>query len=233
MPAVIDLLLRGGTVCDGTGAPPRTADVAIDGGRIVAVERTDLAARRVIDAAGLVVAPGFIDVQPHADAQVTWDGLCTPSCWHGVTTVVVGNCGFALAPCRAEDRERLLGMLEHVEGMPRESLRAGIRWAWESVADYLATLRTTSLGPNVGVLIGHSAVRLFTMGDAASERGARADEIARMQAIVRDGMAAGALGVATSRSPSHVGEGGRPVPSRLATRDELRALADAMAASGR
>jgi N-acyl-D-amino-acid deacylase len=233
MPAVIDLLLRGGTVCDGTGAPTRIADVAIDGGRIVAVERTDVAARRVIDAAGLVVAPGFIDVHTHYDAQVTWDGLCTPSCWHGVTTVVVGNCGFALAPCRAGDRERLLGILEHVEGMPRESLRAGIRWAWESVPEYLTGLRDASLGPNVGALIGHSALRLFVMGDAAGERGARDDEIGRMQEIVRAAMAAGALGFATSRSSSHVGDGGRPVPSRLATRAELRALASAMAESGR
>jgi N-acyl-D-aspartate/D-glutamate deacylase len=233
MPAVIDLLLRGGTVCDGTGSPARTADVAIDGGRIVALERTDVAARRVIDAAGLVVAPGFIDVHTHYDAQVTWDGLCTPSCWHGVTTVVVGNCGFALAPCRTRDRERLLGILEHVEGMPRESLRAGIRWGWESVPEYLAGLRGAFLGPNVGVLIGHSALRLFVMGDAADERAARDDEIVRMQAIVRESMAAGALGFATSRSPSHVGDGGRPVPSRLATRAELRALAGAMAGSGR
>jgi N-acyl-D-amino-acid deacylase len=233
MPAVIDLLLRGGTVCDGTGAPARIADVAIDGGRIVAVEHTDVAARRVIDATGLVVAPGFIDVHTHYDAQVTWDGLCTPSCWHGVTTVVVGNCGFALAPCRTRDRERLLGILEHVEGMPRASLRAGIRWGWESVPEYLAGLRGASLGPNVGVLIGHSAVRLFAMAEAADERGASEDEITRMQAIVREAMAAGALGFATSRSPSHVGDGGRPVPSRLATRAELRALAGAMAGSGR
>jgi N-acyl-D-aspartate/D-glutamate deacylase len=147
--------------------------------------------------------------------------------------VVVGNCGFALAPCRAADRERLLGILEHVEGMPRESLRAGIHWTWESVPEYLAGLRGASLGPNVGALIGHSALRLFAMGDAAGERGARDDEIARMQEVVRAAMAAGALGFATSRSSSHVGEGGRPVPSRFATRAELRALAGAMAESGR
>ena len=231
--AVIDLLLRGGVVCDGTGTPPRTTDVAIDGGRIVSLDRAAGPARRVIDVDGLVVAPGFIDVHTHYDAQVTWDGLCTPSSWHGVTTVVLGNCGFALAPCRADDRERLLGILEHVEGMPRESLRAGIRWSWESVPEYLDTLRATALGPNVAALIGHSALRLFVMGDAAGERAARDDEIARMQAIVREAMAAGALGFATSRSPSHVGEGGRPVPSRLATHAELRALAIAMAGSGR
>ena len=230
---MIDLLLRGGVVCDGTGTPPRTTDVAIDGGRIVSLDRAEGPARRVIDVDGLVVAPGFIDVHTHYDAQVTWDGLCTPSSWHGVTTVVLGNCGFALAPCRADDRERLLGILEHVEGMSRESLRAGIRWSWESVPGYLDALRATALGPNVAALIGHSALRLFVMGDAAGERAARDDEIARMQAIVGDAMAAGALGFATSRSPSHVGEGGRPVPSRLATHAELRALAIAMAGSGR
>src|SRR5215471_15458407 len=175
MPA--DLVLRGGTICDGSGAPAPTGDVAVADGRIVGVGRFDGSAHRVIDVGGLIVAPGFIDVHTHYDAQLTWDGLCTPSCWHGVTSVVVGNCGFALAPCRAGDRERLLGILEHVEGMPRESLRAGIRWAWESVPEYLAGLRDASLGPNVGALIGHSALRLFVMGDAAGERGARDDEI--------------------------------------------------------
>ena len=220
-------------MCDGTGTPARTADVAIDGRRIVALERYAGAAHRELDVTGLVVAPGFVDVHTHYDAQLLWDGLCTPSCWHGVTTVVVGNCGFALAPCRTSDRERLLRMLEHVEGMPFESLRAGVRWSWQSIPEYLDVLRATALGPNVGILVGHSAVRLFVMGDAASERAATDEEVASMQAIVREAMAAGALGLATSRSPGHVGEGGRPVPSRLASRAELSALAAAMASSGR
>jgi N-acyl-D-aspartate/D-glutamate deacylase len=229
---VIDLVVRDGRVCDGTGAPSRDADVAIDGGRIVAVGRVDAAARRSVHAAGLLVAPGFVDVHTHYDAQVTWDPLCTPSPWHGVTSVVVGNCGFALAPCRPDGRERLLRMLEHVEGMPLASLRAGVRWEWESVAEYLAMLRSRPLGPNVGVLLGHAALRAFVMGDDAYARAARPAEQETMAALVRDGMAAGALGLATSRSPAHVGEGGRPVPSRLATRDELRALVRAMAADG-
>jgi len=229
---MLDLLLRGGTVCDGTGTPARTADVAIADGRIVTVGRVPETARRVIDVAGLVVAPGFVDVHTHYDAQVTWDGLCTPSCWHGVTTVVLGNCGFALAPCRERDRDRLLRMLEHVEGMPLESLRAGVRWSWETVPEYVAMLRAAPLGPNVGVLAGHSALRVFVMGEAAYDRAATDDEIARMQAIVREAMAGGALGFATSCSAGHVGEGGRPVPSRLATRVELRALAGAMASGG-
>ena len=230
---MIDLVLRGGTVCDGTGAPPRTADVAIDGGQIMEVGRVTAQARRVLDVVGLVVAPGFVDVHTHYDAQITWDPLCTPSCWHGVTTVVLGNCGFSLAPCRSRDRDRLLRMLEHVEGMPLQSLRAGIRWSWESVPEYLDMLRATRLGLNVGALAGHSALRVFVMGEAAYDRPATDHEIARMQSLVREAMAAGALGFATSRSTGHVGEGGRPVPSRLATRDELRALAAAMATGGR
>src|SRR5262249_20750091 len=147
--AMLDLVLRGGTVCDGTGALGRTADVAIEDGRIVAVGRVAEAARAVVDVSGPVVAPGVVAVHQHYDAQIAWDGLCTPSCWHGVTTVVLGNCGFALAPCRAGDRDRLLRMLEYVEGMPLESLRAGVRWSWETVPDYLAMLRAAQLGPNV------------------------------------------------------------------------------------
>src|SRR5262245_1941120 len=230
---MLDLVMRGGTVCDGRGAPSRTADVAIEDGRIVAVGRVADAARRVVDVSGLVVAPGFVDVHTHYDAQITWDGLCTPSCWPRVTTVVLGTCGFAPAPCRAGDRDRLLRMLEYVEGMPLESLRAGVRWSWETVPDYLAMLRTAQLGPNVGVLAGHSALRVFVMGEAAYDRAATDDEIARMRALVGEALAAGALGFATSRSTGHVGEGGRPVPSRLATYDELRALAGAMAGGGR
>jgi N-acyl-D-aspartate/D-glutamate deacylase len=230
---MVDLVIRGGRLCDGSGAPARDADVAIDGGRIVAIGTVPSPGRHEIDAHGLLVAPGFVDVHTHYDAQVTWDPLLTPSCWHGVTTAVVGNCGFALAPCRPGEGDRLLRMLEHVEGMPLESLRAGVRFDWESVGDYVAVLRGRALGPNVGVLIGHSTLRAYVMGDDAYAREARPDEVASMAALVRDGMAAGALGLATSFSPAHVGDGGRPVPSRQAARTELDALADAMAESGR
>jgi N-acyl-D-aspartate/D-glutamate deacylase len=228
-----DLLLRGGTICDGSGVPAMTGDVAVADGRIVAVGRLDGRARRVVDVDGLIVAPGFIDVHTHYDAQITWDGLCTPSCWHGVTSVVVGNCGFALAPCRPTERDRVLRMLEHVEGMPYESLRAGVTWDWESIPEYIAMLSRQRLGPNVGVLLGHSAMRAYTLGDEAYERAASEREIAKMQRLVREGMAAGALGFATSLSTGHVGENGRPVPSRQATSGELAALVDAMATSGR
>jgi N-acyl-D-aspartate/D-glutamate deacylase len=231
MPA--DLVLRGGTICDGSGAPAATGDVAVAGGRIVGVGRFDGGARRVIDVGGLIVAPGFIDVHTHYDAQLTWDGLCTPSCWHGVTSVVVGNCGFALAPCRPPARERLLRMLEHVEGMPYESLRAGVAWDWTSIPDYLRMVERRTLGLHVAVLLGHSAIRIDVLGDAAYERAATDAELGRMQDLVREGMAAGALGLATSFSPGHVGDAGRPVPSRLATRGELAALVAAMAECGR
>src|SRR5262245_64361930 len=149
-----DLVLRGGTICDGSGSPAATGDVAVSGRHIVGVGRFSGSARREIDVSGLIVAPGFIDVHTHYDAQITWDGLCTPSCWHGVTTVVVGNCGFALAPCRVEWRDRLLRMLEHVEGMPYASLRAGVDWQWESIPEFLSMLAGQRLGPHVGVLLG-------------------------------------------------------------------------------
>jgi N-acyl-D-amino-acid deacylase len=229
----VDLVLRGGTVCDGTGLPARTADLVVQSGRILGVGRYDGPARRTIDVSGLVVAPGFVDVHTHYDAQVTWDGLLTPSCWHGVTTAVIGNCGFALAPCRAGDRERLLRMLEHVEGMPYASLAAGVAWDWETAPEYLGMLRGRALGPNVAALLGHSTIRSYVLGDDAYERAAREDEIERMRALVREGMEAGALGLATSFSPGHVGEGGRPVPSRRASREELSALVAAMSERGR
>jgi N-acyl-D-amino-acid deacylase len=228
-----EFVLRGGRICDGSGATAYVGDVAVRDGHIVAVGVFDGSARRVIDVDGLIVAPGFIDVHTHYDAQITWDSLCTPSCWHGVTSVVIGNCGFALAPCRPAAREQLLRMLEHVEGMPYASLRAGVQWCWESIPEYLAMLAERPLGLNVGVLIGHSALRAYVLGGEAYERAATQDEITRMQDLVREAMAAGAVGLATSRSSGHVGEAGRPVPSRQATREELHALATAMADSGR
>src|SRR5436190_1777745 len=170
---MLDLVLRGGRVCDGSGGSAHDADVGIEAGRVVAIGRTGGAARRTLDVRGLIVAPGFVDVHTHYDAQVTWDRLCTPSCWHGVTSVVIGNCGFALAPCRPSDRERLLRMLEHVEGMPFESLHAGVAWEWESFAEYVRALRARPLGVNVGALLGHSALRAYVMGDGAYSRAPR------------------------------------------------------------
>src|SRR5438552_2971113 len=230
---MLELVLRGGRVCDGSGGSAHDADVGIEEGRVVAIGRTGGAARRTLDVRGLIVAPGFVDVHTHYDAQVTWDRLCTPSCWHGVTSVVIGNCGFALAPCRPSDRGRLRRRLGHVEGMPVEGLCAGIAWEWESFAEYVGGVGGRPLGMNVGALLGHSALRAYVMGDDAYARAAQASEVEAMAALVREGMAAGALGLATSRSPAHVGEGGRPVPSRQAGRAEVDALVGAMAESGR
>ena len=231
--AEADLVLRGGTICDGTGAPPTVGDLTVRDGRIAEVGPVGARGARDVDVRGLIVAPGFVDVHTHYDAQITWDPLCTPSCWHGVTSVVLGNCGFAVAPCRPGDRERVLRMLEHVEGMPYASLSSGVRWDWESVPEYLRMIDAQPLGPNVGVLLGHSTLRMYVLGADAYERAASDDEITCMQATVEEGMAAGALGLGTSRSPGHVGEGGRPVPSRAASRAELHALVTAMAACGR
>ncbi len=224
-----DVVVRGGLVVDGSGAEPFRADVAVAGGRIVEVGRVAARGAREIDAAGLAVAPGFIDVHTHYDCQLFWDPSASPSPWHGVTTVVMGNCGFTIAPCRAADRETLMQLLLFVEGMPIETLRAGIAWAWEDFPGYLAALEARGVGPNVAAFIGHSAIRYRVMGPAAVERAASAEESARMAAVVRDGMAAGALGWSTSLSPTHFFGDGTPAPSRLAEPDELLALARALA----
>jgi N-acyl-D-aspartate/D-glutamate deacylase len=229
-----DLLIRGAQICDGTGAPPFHGDVAISDGRIAEIgSALGGAARRTINADGLVAAPGFIDVHTHYDCQLSWDPALTPSCWHGVTTVVVGNCGFSIAPCRPSDRELLMRMLLFVEGMPTEALRAGIRWEWETFPEYLDAVERNRPGLNVAALIGHSAIRYWVMGGAATERVATADELERMREVLRDALRAGAFGFATSESPTHFFGDGTPVPSRVAPRDEIRALATVLREFGR
>jgi N-acyl-D-amino-acid deacylase len=228
-----DLIIRNADICDGTGAPRCRGDVAVSQGRIVEVGRVAGTAARSIDADGLVLAPGFIDLHTHYDCQVSWDRLLTPSCWHGVTTVVMGNCGFTIAPCRAADRELLMRMLLYVEGMPTEALRAGIDWQWETFPEYLDTLERWRPALNVAAFVGHSAIRYYVMGGAASERAATDDELARMQEIVRDALRAGACGVSTSESPTHFFGDGTPVPSRVASRPEIRALATVLREFGR
>jgi N-acyl-D-aspartate/D-glutamate deacylase len=228
-----DVIIRGAEICDGTGAPVRRGDIAIRDGRIAALGTVGGAARRTIDADGLVAAPGFVDVHTHYDCQVSWDPALTPSSWHGVTSVVMGNCGFTIAPCRAAHRDLLMEMLLYVEGMPSEALRAGIRWEWESFPDYLDAVARARPALNTAVFVGHSAVRYYVMGDAAVERAATADELARMQDVVREAMQAGAIGFSTSESPTHFFGSGVPVPSRVAPRDEFRALAAVLAEFGR
>ncbi|HSP96762.1 MAG TPA: amidohydrolase family protein [Candidatus Dormibacteraeota bacterium] len=228
-----DVIIRGAAICDGSGEPPRTGDIAIADGRIAALGAVSGTARRTIDADGLVAAPGFIDVHTHYDCQVSWDPALTPSSWHGVTSVVMGNCGFTIAPCRAAHRDLLMEMLLYVEGMPTEALRAGVRWEWESFPDYLDAVERARPAINTAVFVGHSAVRYFVMGDAAVERAATDDEMACMQAVVRDALRAGAIGFSTSESPTHFFGSGVPVPSRVAPRDEFLALASVLAEFGR
>ena len=226
-----DLLIRGGTLADGSGAPARRGDLAVRRGRIAALGDVAGTAARVVDADGAVVAPGFIDVHTHYDVQVFWDRMLTISPWHGVTTVVMGNCGFAIAPTRPAHRDLILRTLENVEGMSLDAIRAGIgdAWPFETIPEYLDAIERHGTAINVGALVGHTAVRLYVMGEEATERAASAEELARMRAIVAEGLRAGALGFATSQSPTHVGYAGRPVPSRAATLPEVEALADCLA----
>jgi N-acyl-D-aspartate/D-glutamate deacylase len=228
-----DLVIRGGLIVDGTGAPGRRGDVAVSDGRLAQVGTVTGRGAREVDAAGLVVAPGFIDPHTHYDAQITWDPLASCSSWHGVTTVVMGNCGFTLAPCREADRETLMRMLTYVEGMPLEALTRGIRWDWETFAQYLDGLEQIGPWTNVGCFIGHSAIRQYVMGNEAWEREATDDEITRMGRLVTEAMALGAVGLSSTTNKNHVGDRGRPVPSRLAHDDELTRLVRVMGASGR
>src|SRR5438093_7917 len=227
-----DLVVRGGTVVDGTGSPGRRADVAVTDGKIVEVgEKLD--GKRVVDASGQVVAPGFIDLHTHYDAQVFWDPALTPSCWHGVTTVISGNCGFSLAPCRPEHRGLMARTLEHVEGMSLEALDAGIRWEFETFPEYLDAVGREHPMLNFGAFIGHTPLRLWVMGDEGYERAATDQEISAMRAVVAEAVAAGAMGFATSSAPTHQGDGGRPVPSRKAELEEVEALAGAVGDVGK
>lgn len=228
-----DIVIRGGTLVDGTGAPGRPADVAVAGGRIVAVG-SELEGRRELDASGQIVAPGFVDIHTHYDAQVFWDPALTPSSYHGVTTVVAGNCGFSIAPVRPDGVDLLARTLQHVEDMSFDTLAAGVPWdVFETFPQYLDAVEARGVGLNYGCYVGHTAVRLFVMGPEAYERPATPAELAAMQQAVADAMAAGAIGFATSASPTHNGDSGRPVPSRVADLAEVEALLDPVRDAGR
>ena len=231
---MIDLVFRDALVVDGSGGEPFRGDVAVDGGVIVAVGRQlDVEAARTISADGLGLMPGIIDSHTHFDAQITWDPTLSPSPALGVTTAVIGNCGFTIAPCRPADRELTMKNLTQVEGMSIDALRAGIDWGFESFGEYMAQLRKRGSVANVAAYVGHSSLRTYVMGADAARRAATDAEIAQMQAIVRDAMAHGAVGFASSTSPAHNGAGGLPMPSRLASDAEMAALVGAMAEGGR
>jgi N-acyl-D-aspartate/D-glutamate deacylase len=229
---VLDLKITGGLVVDGTGVPGRLTDVGVEGGIVTQVGRlAGVAARRTIDAEGMVVAPGIVDAHTHYDPQVTWDPTCDSSSLHGVTTVAAGNCGFSIAPCRPTDRGYLAQMFARVEGMDLAALDH-VAWEFETFGEFLAS-RSGRVAVNVGMYVGHSAVRRWVLGDEAHEREATPDEVATMAAMVDEAMRDGALGLSSSQAPTHLDLADRPVPSRLASADELRALADAVGHHGR
>lgn len=223
-----DLLVRGGRIYDGSGMPSYYGDVGISGGKIVEIGRLHGGAKRTLNVDGLAVAPGFIDPHTHLDAQLFWDPLGTSSCFHGVTSVVVGNCGLSLAPTKPEDRDAVIKSFVRVEAISRRVLEEGIQWKWESTSEYLDALGAR-LGINAAALVGHIAVRHRVMGEDAVERPATAEEIAKMKELVRQGMKAGAVGFSTNQNPRHIREDKKPVASRLASDEELGSLLDVLA----
>ena len=225
-------VIRGGTVIDGSGTPGISADVLVSGGKIIEIGH-NLVGDRVLDATGCVVAPGFIDIHTHYDAQIFWDPALTPSCFHGVTTVVGGNCGFSIAPVRPGDRELMANTMEKVEDMDPATLLEGVPWDFESFPEYLDSVEQHGSLLNFSAYVGHTAVRLYAMGDDAVGRAATADEIESMAVIVREAMEAGAVGFATSFAITHIGADGSPIPSRWADRAEIEALFTAVADTGR
>jgi N-acyl-D-amino-acid deacylase len=225
----LDLLIRGGTVVDGSGKARFSADVGVKDGRIVELGRIKAAASRTIDADGLIVSPGFIDGHTHMDAQVAWDPLGTCSCWHGVTSVVMSNCGFALAPCKPEDRDWYARCLSAVEDIPTEAMAAGIDWTWETFPEYLATVERLPKAINYGMYIGHSALRMYVMGKRALTEAATEDDMVRMAAAVTEALKAGAMGFSSSRASTHVTPDDTPVASRIAEWEEIDRIIAAMA----
>ena len=221
---MLDVVIRGGTIVDGTGRPGWIGDLGIRDGRIVAIGKIDEEARETIDATGKIVAPGFVDVHTHYDAQAFWDGTLSPSPYHGVTTVMGGNCGFSIAPLVPEAGEYLMKMLSRVEGMPLESLEAGVPWNWSSFGEYLDQLEG-KLSVNAGFMVGHSAIRRCVMGERAVGSEATEEELAGMVALLRKSLAEGGMGFSSTISSTHNDYDGNPVPSRHATREEILTLA--------
>ncbi len=228
-----DLVIDNALLIDGSGAPARPGSVAVDEGRIATLGDDPGPSKQRIDAGGLALAPGIVDLHTHYDAQLTWDAFATPSVALGVTSVVIGNCGFTIAPCREADRDLTLRNLTHVEGMPLEALRAGVDWGFESYADYLGLLERKGMVPNVASFVGHSSVRTYVMGEDAPDRSATRDEVAKMKRIVAEALRAGAVGFSTSTLEQHNGENGIPMPSRLADEHELLELTGTLGEVGK
>jgi len=214
--AMHDLIIRGGTIVDGTGAPPRRADLAIDDGRITEIGAVNATATRTIDAAGLIVTPGFIDPHTHYDAQICWDPLVTCSSWHGVTTVIMGNCGVGLAPCKPADRDIATWNLVHVEAIPYEVLNRGLTWDWESFPDYMDAAERRGVGINVGFMAALSPFRHWVMGEEAMARAATGIETDRIRGLLDEAVAAGAFGFSLTVMPQHLGYKAQPLACRLA-----------------
>ncbi len=223
-----DLVVKNGTVVDGSGAPRYRADVAISGGRIAAIGRVDGRAKQTIDADGHVVTPGFVDGHTHMDAQVFWDPIGSCSCYHGVTTAVMGNCGFTLAPCKAEDADFVFRNLERAEDLSRESMLAGIKWNWESFPQFLDTVDRLPKGINYAGYMGHSALRTYVMGERAFSEKASDQDLERMRSLTQEALKAGAIGFSTSRTVNHITADERPVASRIADWNEVRTIVNAM-----
>jgi N-acyl-D-aspartate/D-glutamate deacylase len=222
-----DILIKGGRIYDGSGLPSYLGDVAVQDGRIVETGRISGGAKRVVKADGLAVSPGFIDFHTHLDAQLLWDPLATSSCYHGVTTVIPGNCALSLAPCKEPDRETILKSFERVEAITLPALKAGVKWGFTTFGQYLDTLRG-NLGVNVAALMGHCALRQFVMGDASIERAATPAEIHQMKDVLKAGVRAGAIGFSTNQNPVHMYADGTPIQSRFATDEEIIELACAL-----
>jgi N-acyl-D-amino-acid deacylase len=230
---VHDLVIEHARIVDGLGTPAREGGLAVAGGRIAAIGEDLGPARARVDAGGLTLAPGIVDLHTHYDAQLTWDPFATPSPALGVTTVVIGNCGFTIAPCRPEHRDLVVRNLTHVEGMSLDALRAGIRWDFETYPEYLAALERGGVVPNVASFVGHSSLRTYVLGEAANRRTATDAEVETMRQLVLEALRAGAVGFATSTLEQHNGEQGVPMPSRLADEREMRALTGALGEAGR
>ena len=228
-----DLLIKNGTVVDGSGSPSYRADVAVSGGKIAAIGRINERAKQTIDAEGHVVSPGFVDGHTHMDAQIFWDPIGSCSCYHGVTSVVMGNCGFTLAPCKQEDADMVFRNLERAEVLSRDAMLEGIDWRWETFPEFLDVVDELPKGINYAGYIGHSALRTYVMGERAFADAASEDDVRQMQQLVKQAMHAGAIGFSTSRTFNHLTADDRPVASRLAEWDEVRAIVNAVGETGK